>query len=331
MTMSRLSFSCVDAHTCGNPIRVFLDGAPPLEGETLMEKRLHFQREYDAIRTGLMFEPRGHDMMSGTFLYPSHDPECDIGVLFIETSGCLPMCGHGLIGTVTVLVERGVVTPARPGVLSVETPAGRVDAHYTMEGDHVTSVRFVNVASYVHSRGLEVECPQLGRLTVDVAYGGNYYAIVSPQENYPDLSAITAADIRAWSPVCRERLNEKHSFLHPEDDRIRGLSHLMWTGKPRNENADSRNAVFYGPTAIDRSPCGTGTSARMAHLGLKQGEAFTHESIIGSLFQGRVEEEVRVGDYDAIIPSIQGWAQITGDNRIYLDDRDPFVKGFSVS
>ncbi len=328
--MARLTFTSVDAHTCGNPVRVFLDGAPPLEGATLMEKRLHFLREYDHIRTGLMFEPRGHDIMSGTFFYPSHDPECDIGVLFVETSGCLPMCGHGLIGTVTVLVERGVVTPRKPGIVAVETPAGRIDAHYVMEGDRVASVRFVNVPSYVHSRGLKVECPGLGELTVDVAYGGNYYAIVEPQENYAGLEAITAADILNWSPVCRRRLNDEHAFLHPEDDQIRGLSHLMWTGKPRDGEADGRNAVFYGPAAIDRSPCGTGTAARMAHLGLKQGDTFVHESIIGSLFRGRVEEETRVGEYDAIVPSIEGWAHITGDNRVTLDDRDPFVKGFTV-
>ena len=329
--MTKLTFPCVDAHTCGNPIRVFLDGAPVLEVETMMERRNHFLRDFDWIRTGLMFEPRGHDIMSGTFLYPSNDPGCDIGVLFIETSGCLPMCGHGLIGTVTVLIERNIVTPRTPGVLAVETPAGRVDAHYTLEGSHVTAVRFYNVPSFLHSKGLKVECPELGELTVDVSYGGNFYAIVEPQENYKDLSAITAADIRNWSPICRQRLNEKHQFLHPEDDHIRGLSHLLWTGKPTNGVADSRNAVFYGPAAIDRSPCGTGTAARMAHLGLRKGDTFVHESIIGSLFRGRVEEETKVGDYDGIVPSIEGWAQITGDNRIYLDERDPFMKGFTVA
>ena len=168
-------------------------------------------------------------------------------------------------------------------------------------------------------------------MTVDVSYGGNFYAIVEPQENYRDLSDITPAEIRTWSPVLRQRLNEQYEFVHPENENIRGLSHLLWTGRPTREEADSRNAVFYGPAAIDRSPCGTGTASRMAHLGLRKGDTFVHESIIGSLFRGRVEEETKVGPYDAIVPSIEGWAQITGDNRIYLDERDPFMKGFTVA
>jgi 4-hydroxyproline epimerase len=332
--MSRHSFFCIDGHTCGNPVRLVAGGGPLLRGATMMERRLHFLEEFDWIRTGLMFEPRGHDMMSGSILYPPTTPDGDIGILFIETSGCLPMCGHGTIGTVTFAVEHGLMKPKTPGRLNLDTPAGRVVAEYRQEGEHVEEVRITNVPAFLHSEGLEVECPDLGLLRVDVAYGGNFYAIVEPQENYRDMADYTAAQLVAWSPVLRQRLNEAYSFVHPENRDIKGLSHILWTGAPRHPEAHARNAVFYGEKAIDRSPCGTGTSARMAQLHakgrLKAGDAFVHESIIGSLFAGRVEREVAVGNRKAIIPSIGGWARMTGLNTIFIDDRDPFAHGFVV-
>jgi 4-hydroxyproline epimerase len=332
--MSRMTFSCIDAHTCGNPVRVVTGGAPPLQGSTMNERRLHFMKDFDWIRTGLMFEPRGHDVMSGSILYPPLDPANDVGILFIETSGCLPMCGHGTIGTVTVMIEEGLITPKTPGVLRLEVPAGLVEARYMMEGPYVASVTIVNVPSFLHSAGLEVHVPELGPLTLDVAYGGNFYAIIEPQGSYRDLSGIGAGDILRWSPIIRRQLNENHSFVHPETPSIHGCSHVQWTGVPRHPEAHGRNAVFYGEKGIDRSPCGTGTSARMAQLvargRLRTGEIFVHESIIGSLFRGRVEGTGRVGDREAIIPSIEGWARITGHNTIFLDERDPYRNGFQV-
>ena len=332
--MASHTFCCIDAHTCGNPVRVVAEGAPALDGATASDRRQDFMARYDWIRTGLMFEPRGHDMMSGSILYPSTRDDCDLGVVFIETSGCLPMCGHGAIGTVTVAIERGLATPAEPGVLRLDTPAGVVAASYRQDGGFVESVRITNVASFLHSAGVGVDCPELGRLTVDVAYGGNFYAIVEPQANYPGLDALAPADILRLSPVLRRLLNETADYVHPEDPTIRGLSHVMWTGAPRHAEADGRNAVFYGDHAIDRSPCGTGTSARMAQLAargeLGPGDGFVHESIIGSLFHGRVEAPARVGDIDAIVPSIAGWARITGINTLFIDDRDPFAHGFQV-
>ena len=332
--MSRHSFFCIDGHTCGNPVRLVAGGGPLLQGATMMERRLHFLREFDWIRTGLMFEPRGHDMMSGSILYPPTTGDGDIGILFIETSGCLPMCGHGTIGTVTFAIEHGLMKPRTPGRLNLDTPAGRVVAEYRLDGEHVEEVRITNVPAFLHSEGLEVECPDLGPLRVDVAYGGNFYAIVEPQQNYRDMADYTAAQLVAWSPVLRQRLNEAYSFVHPENPDIKGLSHILWTGAPRHPEAHARNAVFYGEKAIDRSPCGTGTSARMAQLHakgrLKAGDAFVHESIIGSLFRGRVEREVVVGNRKAIVPSIGGWARMTGLNTIFIDDRDPFAHGFVV-
>ncbi len=333
--MSSHTFFCIDAHTCGNPVRVVVGGGPKLEGTNMSERRQDFLRRYDWIRTGLMFEPRGHDIMSGSILYPSTRDDTDMGILFIETSGCLPMCGHGTIGTVTVMIEHGLVMPKTPGKLRLEVPAGIVEAYYEMEGKKVKSVRLVNVPSFLHSTDLEVECPELGTLHVDVAYGGNFYAIVDPQENFKGLEHITAADVLRWSPVVRRRINERYSFVHPEHLTIKGCSHVMWTGKPKHPDATARNAVFYGEKAIDRSPCGTGTSARVAQWAakgkLKEGDVFVHESIIGSLFKARIEGRTKVGEYAAVIPSIEGWAKIYGFNTITIDEEDdPFARGFQV-
>jgi 4-hydroxyproline epimerase len=332
--MASKKFFCVDAHTCGNPVRLVAGGGPMLQGNTMMEKRLHFLREFDWIRKGLMFEPRGHDMMSGSILYPPHDPQNDVAVLFIETSGCLPMCGHGTIGTITIAIEEGLIIPKVQGKLRMEAPAGLVLIEYTQEGKKVKSVKLTNVKSFLAAEGLEVECPEIGMIKVDVAYGGNFYAIVDPQENFPGLENFKADQLISWSRVCRQRLNEQHRFIHPEDEHIKGLSHLLWTGKTLDAKASARNAVFYGDKAIDRSPCGTGTSARMAQWyakgKLKKGEEFIHESIIGSQFIGRIEEETTIGDKPAIIPSIEGWAVITGYNTIIIDDDDPYAHGFQV-
>lgn len=333
--MARHTFDCIDAHTCGNPVRVVRSGGPELHGSSMVEKRQDFLRRKDWIRTGLMFEPRGHDIMSGSILYTSTREDCDIAILFIETSGCLPMCGHGTIGTVTVMLEYGLVSPRSEGVVRLDTPAGRVDAYYTREGERISSVRLINIPSFLAASGLDVECPDLGTLKVDVGYGGNFYAIVDPQENYRDLADHSVGDLLRWSPILRRRLNERYTFVHPEQPSISGLTHIEWTGAPRVEGSTARNAVFYGDKAIDRSPCGTGTSARMAQWAakgrLKEGEEFVHESIIGSQFTGRIESLTRVGGMDAIIPSIEGWARVTGHNTIFLDDDDPFRNGFVVS
>jgi 4-hydroxyproline epimerase len=333
--MSRKTFFCIDAHTAGNPVRVVAGGGPPLHGATMSEKRQHFLRDYDWIRTGLMFEPRGHDVMSGTILYEPMRDDADAALLFIETSGCLPMCGHGTIGTVTVLIEEGLVKPRVEGRLRLEVPAGIVAAEYTRDNfGNVAEVRIRNVPSFLYRTGLDVDVPDFGTLRFDVAYGGNFYAIIEPQEGYRDLDDISAFDIQKLSPVIRRLINEKYTFTHPENPTITGLRHVLWAGRAHDPRADARNAVFYGEKAIDRSPCGTGTSARMAQKAargeLKVGDDFVHESIIGSLFFGRVEEAVEVGEFSGIIPSVAGQAWITGHNTIFLDDRDPFVKGFSV-
>jgi 4-hydroxyproline epimerase len=332
--MSVKRFFCIDAHTCGNPVRLIAGGGPMLKGNSMSEKRLHFLEEFDWIRKGLMFEPRGHDMMSGSILFPPSDPENDIGVLFIETSGCLPMCGHGTIGTVTIMIQEGLVVPKKPGKVKLETPAGLVHVEYTMENERVASVRLTNVESYLAAENITVECSDLGELTLDVAYGGNFYAIIDPQENFTGIQDYRAEQLISWSREIRKKLNRDHSFIHPTDKNIHGLSHLLWTGDTIDPKSTARNAVFYGDKAIDRSPCGTGTSARMAQWAAKgklsKGDDFVHESYIGSKFIGRIEDETTLNGLNAIIPSIEGWARITGYNTITIDEDDPYAYGFQV-
>ena len=239
-------FKCIDAHTCGNPVRVVVSGGPALEGNTMSEKRQHFLKEYDWIRKGLMFEPRGHDMMSGSILYPPHDPANDVAVLFIETSGCLPMCGHGTIGTITVAIEAGLIQPKVPGKIRMEAPAGLVLIDYTMEGKKVSSVKLTNVPSFSAAENLKIQCPDLGELNIDVCYGGNYYAIVEVQENFKGIENYTAGQLIAWSGELRKRINAAHTFEHPLDPTINSCSHILWTGKVLDEKNTARNAVFYG-------------------------------------------------------------------------------------
>ena len=329
------TFICIDAHTCGNPVRLVKHGGPELSGNNMSEKRQHFLKDYDWIRKGLMFEPRGHDMMSGSILYPPHDIQNDVAVLFIETSGCLPMCGHGTIGTITIAIEAGLIKPKTPGVVKMEAPAGLVLITYKEIDGKVKSVKLTNVPSYLAETGLTVNCPGLGELIIDVSYGGNFYAIIDIQKNFKGLEFHTADKLISWSRELRKNINDKYHFVHPEDETINGCSHILWTGGVLDKTSTARNAVFYGDKGIDRSPCGTGTSARMAQWYakglLKKGDEFIHESIIGSKFIGRIEEELLVSNNPAIKPSIEGWARIYGYNTITNDEKDdPYAFGFQV-
>ena len=332
--MIKGTFFCVDAHTCGNPVRLVTSGHPNLAGSTMSEKRQDFLAHHDWIRKALMFEPRGHDMMSGSFLYPPCSDNSDASILFIETSGCLPMCGHGTIGTVTAAIESGLLKPSIPGKLVLDVPAGQIHIDYQQTGAKVDWVKIYNVPAYLAHSDAHIVVPGLGTLTVDVAYGGNYYVIIDPQAHFPGLRHWSAAELLYWSPVVRQAAHEQLECIHPDDPTVQGVSHVLWTGEPKTLGSDGANAVFYGDKAIDRSPCGTGTSARLAQLfakgKLKVGDSYTHESIIGSQFIGKVESTTMVGDYPAIRPSIQGWARIFGHNTITVDDNDPYALGFQV-
>lgn len=327
-------FDCVDGHTCGNPVRIVKGPLPALEGDTIREKRISFLKQYDWIRTGLMFEPRGHDMMSGSLIYPPSRHDTDASILFIETSGCLPMCGHGTIGTVTMAIEQGLIMPKNEGVLHLEVPAGDIKIQYTRKGEFVDSVTIHNVPSFLAKENIQVEVPPLGELSVDVAYGGNFYAIVDVQKNFSGLENFTADQLISYGNVLRDEINKHVSFVHPLYEEITGCSHVLWTGKPIHADSTARGAVLYGKKAIDRSPCGTGSSARLAQWvakgRIKIGEKFRHESIIGSVFICEAVDSVSVGHVTGIMPTITGWARLTGYNRILIDHYDPYHEGFQV-
>ena len=245
------------------------------------------------------------------------------------------MCGHGTIGAVTAALEAGLLIPKTPGRLKLEVPAGLIDIEFLKEQDKVEWVRITNVPSYLAHEGIIIAVPGLGELKVDIAYGGNFYIIVEPQTNFPGIEDWTAAQILQYSPQVRALINAKVECIHPLDPTVCGASHVLWTGKPQASGSDAANAVFYGDKAIDRSPCGTGTSARMAQLYAKgkltQEQSFVHESYIGSQFIGRIKDTCQLGPFQAIVPSIQGWAKVYGQNTITIDDNDPYAFGFQVN
>ncbi|SDN66173.1 4-hydroxyproline epimerase [Pseudomonas jinjuensis] len=333
--MTRHIFSCIEGHTEGMPVRMVVDGAPELHGSTMSERRQHFVAESDWVRRALMLEPRGHSHMSGTIFYPPTSPEADFSLLFIETSGCLPMCGHATIGSITFALEAGLVQPKTPGTVVVDVPAGQVSARYEMNGDKVASVRFTNVPSFLLHRDVSVDLPPLGTLTFDIAYGGNFYPIIEPQANYPGCEHFTAQQLLEWGRDIQQRVNREFDVVHPENPSIAGVKHCMWSGRPLAADSDGRSVVIAGDSLVDRSPCGTGTSARVAQRFarglLPRDGVFRHESLIGSRFDGRVESLVSLGDATpAVRPSVEGRAYITGRAEYYVDDAQPYWNGFSL-
>ncbi|MBO3278107.1 4-hydroxyproline epimerase [Pseudomonas schmalbachii] len=334
--MTRHTFICIEGHTEGMPVRMVVDGAPELDGASMSEKRQSFLAEHDWIRRALMLEPRGHSHMSGTLFYPPVSAEADFSLLFIETSGCLPMCGHATLGSITFALEAGLVQPKTPGQVVVDVPAGQVSARYTMESGKVASVHFTNVPSFLLYRDLSVHLPALGELRFDIAYGGNFYPIIEPQPNYPGCEHFSPQQLLDWGRSIQELVNRQFDVVHPEDASIRGVRHCMWSGQPLAASSDGRSVVIAGDSLIDRSPCGTGTSARVAQRFarglLARDGVFRHESLIGSRFAGRVEEVVELADgTPAIRPSVEGRAFITGRAEYYVDRTQPYWNGFSLN
>lgn len=330
--MSRHRFDCIEGHTAGMPVRLIISGQPELQGATQSDRRLDFIARHDWIRSGIMCEPRGHAMMSGAMLVPSTRDDCDTGVLYVETSGCIPMCGHATIGLVTFAIEDRLITPRTPGIMRLDTPAGVVEAHYTQDGVKVTSVRFHNVPSFVLARNVELDHPELGKIHFDIAYGGNFYPIVEAQENFSDYADYAPEDLRRMARQLVAKLPEVIDVVHPDNPAIRGAHHTMWCGKAQ-AGGDAGGLVIATPAIIDRSPCGTGTSARVALRAARGeqdiGDVFEHESFIHSAFKGRVEARTKLkSGLDAVIPSVEGTAYITGWSTHVIDTEEPYAEGF---
>ncbi|RQR46638.1 4-hydroxyproline epimerase [Burkholderia sp. Bp9140] len=334
--MTKHTFSCIEGHTEGMPVRMVVSGGPELLGATMNHRRLFFVEKYDWIRRALMLEPRGHGQMSGTIFYPPVSASADFSLLYIETSGCLPMCGHATIGSVTFALETGLIKPKTPGQVVVDVPAGQVTARYVMNGDKVESVRFTNVPSFLLHKDVEIEVSRLGKLKVDIAYGGNFYPIVEVQENFPGCEHFTPEQLLEMGREVQKRVNHALDVVHPDNPQIRGVKHCMWTGRAVASDSHARAVVIAGDLIIDRSPCGTGTSARVAQRFarglLSVGEEYRHESLILSRFIGRVESQTRLeSGLEAVYPSVEGRAYITGRGEHYVDDTQPYAQGFDLS
>ncbi|MFK8397793.1 4-hydroxyproline epimerase [Pseudomonas sp. BGr12] len=333
--MTHHTFRCIEGHTEGMPVRMVIAGAPELSGASMSERRLQFVAEHDWVRRALMLEPRGHGHMSGTLFYPPVSAEADFSLLFIETSGCLPMCGHATLGSITFALESGLIEPRTTGEVVVDVPAGQVRARYQLDDGKVSSVRFTNVPSFLLHRDLTIHLPALGDLRLDIAYGGNFYPIIEPQPNYPGCVHFTPQQLLEWGREVQQLVNREFDIVHPEDPSIRGVKHCMWSGSPLAADSDGRSVVIAGDSLVDRSPCGTGTSARVAQRHargvLQPGGVFRHESLIGSRFNGRVEAITELADgTPAVRPSIEGSAFITGRSEHYVDRNQPYWNGFSL-
>ncbi|UNO41648.1 proline racemase family protein [Streptomyces sp. MST-110588] len=336
-------FSVVDSHTEGMPTRVVTDGFGVIPGATMAARRRHFVEHLDHLRRLLMNEPHGHPAMSGAILQPPTRPDADWGVVYIEVSGCLPMCGHGTIGVATVLVETGLVTVTEPvTTVSLDTPAGLVRAEVAVRDGRAEHVTIHNVASYAHELDATVEVPALERdlgldtaeIRYDMAYGGNFYAITPLAALGIPFTTARKDDILAAGLAVMDAINKHNRPVHPTDPTISGCRHVQFTapGTPGPGGSDARNAMAIHPGWFDRSPCGTGTSARMAQLHargeLPLHQDFVNESFIGTRFTGRLVGTDRVGDRPAVTPTVTGRAWITGMGDHYLDPTDPFPEGF---
>lgn len=331
MRTSRI-FHAVDSHTEGMPTRVITGGVGVIPGSTMAEKRLWFMENCDWIRRLLMFEPRGHSSMSGAIIQPPTREDADFGVLYIEVSGLLPMCGHGTIGVATVLVETGMVEVVEPvTTIRLDTPAGLVTVDVAVNDGKAESVTLRNVASYVDRLDAYVEVPGWGRVKYDLAFGGNFYAIVELESLGLPFERERKADLLNAGLAIMSAINETDEPVHPERDDIRGCHHV-YLQAPGSTAEHSRHAMAIYPGWFDRSPCGTGTSAKMAQLHAR-GELpletdFINESFIGSQFVGRLIAQTRVGEREAVIPTVRGRAWITGTAQYFLDPTDPFPEGF---
>ncbi|MHC0038479.1 proline racemase family protein [Pseudoneobacillus sp. C159] len=325
-------FTTIDTHTGGNPTRTVISGLPKLVGKTMSEKMLHMKKEYDWIRKLLMNEPRGHDVMSGALLTDPCHPDADIGVIYIETGGYLPMCGHDTIGVCTALVESGLIPIDEPVTsLKLDTPAGLVEVDILLENGKAKEVSFCNVPAFL-LKTISVHVEGIGLVNAEIAYGGNFYAIIDAKSVDLDLIPDNASMIIEKAIKIRNTINENIEIVHPQYPFIQGLTHVEFFTEPTHPDADVKNTVVVPPGGIDRSPCGTGTSAKLAALFSKKqitiGEEFVHESIVGSLFKGYVVHSTKIEGIEAVVTKITGSAWLMGMHRFFYHEADPLKEGF---
>lgn len=327
------SLHAIDSHTMGEPNRTIVGGLPPIPGKTMVEKKAYLEKNLDYIRTAIMHEPRGHNDMFGSIITTPTVPEADLGIIFMDGGGYLNMCGHGTIGAATIAVETGMVEVTEPITeIVLEAPAGLVKAKVKVEDGKAKEVSIINVPSFLYKKDVQVELPDVGKVTFDISFGGSFFAIVKDSELKVSIEPANTNIIIERAMKLRDIINKEIKIEHPIKKHIKTVDLIEIYGEPKSEDADYQNVVVFGSGQADRSPCGTGTSAKIATLyargELGINEPFIYESIIGTKFKGRVLEETKVGEFDAIIPEITGSAYITGFNKLVIDDEDPVKYGF---
>jgi proline racemase len=323
----------IDTHTEGEPTRTIIGGLPHIPGDSVAAKMAYVRDNLDDLRRMLMYEPRGNEVMSGVILTPPCRGDADIGVIYIEVGGYLPMCGHDTIGCCTALVETGIVPVEEPiTTIRLDTPAGLVVARVAVVDGSAKQVTFTNAPAFLYRKDVNVDVPGYGRVTLDIAYGGNFYALVEARQLGLEITAERAGEIVQAGKAVRAAVNGAIRVQHPEMEFIEGLTHVEFYGPPTHPDADVKNAVVIPPGSIDRSPCGTGTSAKLAVLHargkLREDEEFVHESIIGTIFRARIVGTTQVGPFAAVIPEISGRAYVTGIHHFVVDPEDPLKRGF---
>ncbi|MDR2892469.1 MAG: proline racemase family protein [Deltaproteobacteria bacterium] len=334
MKTSRSIFA-VDSHTAAMPTRIITGGIPSIPGATMLEKMKHLQEHYDHIRSGVMLEPRGHNDMFGSFMTAPVTPGADFGLIFMDGSGLLTMCGHGTIGASSVAVETGMVEVKEPYTeIKIDTPAGLVQARVHVVDGKAKSVSVRNVPAFLYKKDLSVEVPGVGQLKFDISFGGMFFAIIPVTEFGVELERENLKVLIPKALALKDWLNKNLEVVHPLEPGLRGVSCIEVYGPPKTPGATLRNALIFADGQVDRSPCGTGTSAKMATLvakgELKLGEEFIYESIANTTFVGKPLESAKIGDYEGIIPQITGSAYITGFNHFVFDDTDPVKYGFKL-
>ncbi|MBM7622538.1 proline racemase [Sporohalobacter salinus] len=330
------SIRTVESHTMGEPTRIVIGGIPPISKDTMAKKKEYLENNLDHIRTALMHEPRGHSDMFGAIITAPTIDEADLGVVFMDGGGYLNMCGHGSIGTAAVAVETGMVEPKEPYTeVKMEAPAGLITAKVRVDDGRAKEVTMTNVKSFLYKEDVEIEVPKLGTITLDISFGGSFFAIVDSNQLGVKVEPSNADKLIDLGISIREKINDNLEISHPTKEYINTVDLVEIYDEPSSSDADKRNAVVFGQGQLDRSPCGTGTSAKLATLyakeeiGLK--EEFVYESIIGTKFKGEIIKEAKVGEFDAIVPQITGSAYITGFSDFVIDPEDVLNKGFCLN
>lgn len=326
------SLKTIDTHTMGEPTRIIIEGLPSIPGNNMMDKKNYLVKHFDYVRTMAMHEPRGHKDMFGAVLIKPTKKEADIGVIFMDSGGYLNMCGHGSIGVSTILVNEGYVKVEEPiTTIVLDTPAGLVTAKVEVENKKAIGVSIENVPAFLYKENIKINLPELGEIPVDISFGGSFFALVDSKDLNLRVSLKNIEKLTELALIIREGVNKKVKIVHPNNPGINKVDLVEIYDESSNNKANLKNVVIFGNGQFDRSPCGTGTSAKIAYLygkdKLQRNETFVYESITGTMFKGRVLREVKIGKYKGIIPEIKGRAFITGYSHLIAEEEDPFKHG----